>query len=44
MNNAVENILNSYDNYPVILGVFLFCFYAIVAPPIIKFLFNKKNK
>ena len=40
MNNNIAEFLNGYKNYPVIIGVFLFCFYAIVAPPIIKFLFK----
>jgi len=36
-----ENFFNGYRNYPVIIGVAIFCLYALVAPPIIKILFKK---
>ena len=41
MDNIFENLFNGYKNYTVIIGVFIFCFYAVIAPPIIKFLFKK---
>ena len=41
MNFLIEKLLNGYNNYPVIIGVIFFCFYAIIAPPIIRLIFNK---
>ncbi len=41
MNLLIEKLLNGYTNYPVIIAVILFCFYAIIAPPIIRLLFKK---
>ena len=41
MNPIFEKIFDGYGNYPVIIGVFVFCLYAIIAPPLIKNFFNK---
>jgi len=41
MTNILDKLFNGYMNYPVIIGVTIFCIYAIIAPPIIKLLFNK---
>ena len=43
MNHIIEELLNGYSNYPVIIAVIIFCLYSIVAPPIIKLIFNKKK-
>ncbi len=37
----IEEFFKGYSNYPVIIGVLIFCIYAIVAPPIIKIFFKK---